>query len=66
MGILIDKDKCCYCGACVAVCPVACIELKETRIMSHNDQCINCSMCVKMCPVGAISMDKALIESTSR
>jgi len=60
LGIKIDRQKCCYCGACVSVCPVNCLELKETRIRIDNDACINCMACVRMCPVAAIEMRKEL------
>ena len=60
MGIKIDRNKCCYCGACVSVCPANCLELKETRIKADNNKCINCLACVKMCPVSAITIFKDL------
>lgn len=58
MGVKIDKSKCCYCGACVSVCPANCLELKETRVIADNAKCINCLSCVKMCPVSAIENSK--------
>ena len=58
MGILINKDRCLYCAACVSVCPVDAIELRETRIMAFNDVCINCTACVRVCPVACITIDK--------
>ena len=64
--MLINKDSCCYCGACVSVCPVTCLELVETRLISDNVKCINCTACVKMCPVGAISLERELKEPTPR
>ncbi|MDO8647377.1 MAG: 4Fe-4S binding protein [Candidatus Diapherotrites archaeon] len=60
MGVKIDRTKCCYCGACVSICPVNCMELKETRLTVDNNTCINCQACVRMCPVGAIALQKEL------
>ena len=53
--ISIDKSKCIYCGACVAVCPVLALKLREISVDWDAEKCINCGNCVKACPVGAIS-----------
>lgn len=66
MGVRIDVEKCLYCGACTAVCPVYCLELKETRLIADNSKCINCTACVRMCPVGAIYLEKELKDKTPR
>ncbi len=46
----VIDDKCDFCGACVAVCPVDSIELFAARIeiLSH---CTDCMLCVWVCPV---------------
>jgi len=54
MGVSVNREKCCYCGACVAVCPKNCIELDEVRIEIDNSKCIDCLACIRMCPVGAL------------
>lgn len=55
-----NSNKCLYCGACVGVCPVAAIVLKDTRIFIDEKKCINCGACVNICPVGAMSIEKKL------
>jgi len=55
MGVEVDKEKCCYCGACVGACPVMALELDETKILADNSKCIDCGACVWMCPVGCIT-----------
>lgn len=55
--INIDRYKCCYCGACVGVCPNNAIELVETWL-NINDDCTNCDICTKICSVGALEMTK--------
>jgi len=53
-----DAEKCCYCGACVGVCPVLALRLDETKITYFKDKCTNCQSCVRMCPVGAMEFVK--------
>ena len=47
----IRKNMCDYCGACVTVCPVDCIEVRESSIEIDNDDCIDCDLCVHICPI---------------
>ena len=47
----IRKNMCDYCGACVTVCPVDCIEVRENSIEIDNDDCIDCDLCVYICPI---------------
>ncbi len=53
--IKVDKDECDFCGACVAVCPVDCIELLEKDIEIDLKICIECKLCIYVCPVEAMS-----------
>jgi len=48
-----NEKLCCYCSACVGVCPSMAIELKETKILMDTKKCIKCYSCVRICPVGA-------------
>ncbi len=58
MAAVNDPQKCCYCGGCPIVCPVAAIELLETRIAIDREKCTNCMACVKLCPVGAMRIER--------
>ena len=49
--INIRENMCDYCGACVAVCPVDCIEVRESSIMIDHPVCIDCDLCVIICPI---------------
>ena len=53
--IKVDKDECDFCGACVAVCPVDCIELSDKDIEINHDECIECKLCIYVCPIEVIS-----------
>ena len=49
--ISISENKCDYCGACVSVCPVDCIDVREASINIDNAICIDCDLCVQICPI---------------
>ena len=49
--INIRENRCDYCGACVTVCPVDCIEVREDLIRIDNKTCIECDLCVYICPI---------------
>jgi|Deesub1362A_J573_1020465.scaffolds.fasta_scaffold03246_7 formate hydrogenlyase subunit 6/NADH:ubiquinone oxidoreductase subunit I len=59
-AVKVDAEKCTYCGACMAVCPVPnCIRV--SRATGENipeidvRKCIRCGMCVEVCAPGALS-----------
>ena len=70
---VVDKEKCVACGACVAACPKALIELVPyeakhlVQCNSHDKGkdvkakcdvgCIGCTLCTKQCEFDAIHMD---------
>ena len=49
--IEIKPNVCDFCGCCVNVCPVDCIELKEKDIEIIHDICIDCKLCLYICPI---------------
>ena len=49
--INIKENRCDYCGACVTVCPVDCIEVREYSINIEHTICIDCDLCVIICPI---------------
>ncbi len=52
--VLLKPDCCDFCGTCVAVCPVDCIELAEYWLSIDEDVCTRCMNCVYSCPVEAL------------
>ncbi|MBC8213688.1 MAG: 4Fe-4S binding protein [Candidatus Marinimicrobia bacterium] len=54
--INIKKNKCDFCGTCVSVCPVDCIELKEASISINNEICTDCKLCVEICPIEVLEV----------
>jgi NAD-dependent dihydropyrimidine dehydrogenase PreA subunit len=63
--IEIISDRCDFCGTCVAVCPVDCIELAEYRLTIDHNVCTLCKNCVVVCPVEALSYKDAPVLSVS-
>ncbi|MCS7121161.1 MAG: 4Fe-4S binding protein [Archaeoglobaceae archaeon] len=52
---VVDRRKCAYCGACVAVCNFYANELVETYLEIYEN-CNGCGICVKVCPVEALRL----------
>ncbi|MBN1133857.1 MAG: ferredoxin family protein [Methanosarcinaceae archaeon] len=58
----IDRNKCDGIGACVEICPMDVLELKEDEsgnikvIVALPDDCTECGACVEECPKGAITL----------
>ena len=57
--INIRENMCDYCGACVTVCPVDCIEVRESSIMIDHPVCIDCDLCVIICPIEVLETHAA-------
>jgi ferredoxin len=56
--VRIVPDRCDFCGACVAVCPVDCIELAEYRLTIDHKVCTLCMNCIQVCPVEALAFQE--------
>jgi len=59
--IVIDKDKCIKCGACVRDCLTYSLEQDDDKFARYADggeeRCLSCQHCFAICPVGAITFD---------
>ena len=53
--INIQDNMCDYCSACITICPVDCIEVREYSIQIDHILCIDCDLCVKICPIEALT-----------
>lgn len=53
----INRDKCCYCGGCVGVCPDDALVLMDTELKVDTEKCTLCRNCLLFCPVDAIEID---------
>jgi NAD-dependent dihydropyrimidine dehydrogenase PreA subunit len=55
-----DETRCTGCGACVAVCPWSCLELRGRTIwMPRPRACVSCAVCVILCPEQALQIGAA-------
>jgi hypothetical protein len=54
---IVHKDACTGCGACVAVCPVDAIRLKDSRAHLDRSLCIGCASCLAACEYQAVDVD---------
>ena len=51
-----NRENCCGCTACINICPVNAINMKEDKEgflypVVNNKKCINCGLCDKVCPI---------------
>jgi NAD-dependent dihydropyrimidine dehydrogenase PreA subunit len=70
--IIVDRERCTACGACVEVCPTGAIRLTEGETGRYAEideqRCQECEACVEACPEGAIgfraepALESALVE----
>jgi len=53
--MIINRDTCIACGACVETCPVNAIAFDEGKAVIDQDKCVKCGACKDACPVSAIT-----------
>ena len=58
--INIRDNMCDYCGVCITVCPVDCIEVREDLIQIDHAVCIDCNLCIYICPIEVL---ESMVES---
>jgi ferredoxin len=56
---VVDRNRCGYCGACVAVCQENAIFLFDAYLHIDAGACTACERCLKVCPVHALSVSVA-------
>ena len=49
--INVRDNMCDYCSACITICPVDCIEVREYSIQIDHILCIDCDLCIDICPI---------------
>jgi electron transfer flavoprotein alpha subunit len=56
-NLVIDKDTCIACGACVDACPFGALTL-DGDVLSVDEKCNLCGACIEVCPAEALSIPK--------
>ena len=56
MRPVIQEKSCIQCQACVKICPMKCISLRNPAIRFNYSNCISCFCCMEVCPKDAINM----------
>ena len=53
----LDERRCDGCGACAAVCPTRCLEMRGPLVwMSRPADCVSCAACVVVCEPEAVAL----------
>lgn len=55
MAVIIDKNGCVGCGACIETCPVEALSMVNDKAQCDGNTCVDCGACISACPVGAIT-----------
>ena len=62
-NVIVDKDKCTMCLACVGACPEGALldakDKPQLRFIERN--CVQCGLCEKTCPEDAIALAPRLL-----
>lgn len=56
--LMINKEKCIGCGACIAICPMNALSFSdEGKAQVDTEKCVKCGVCQDACPVDAIDVN---------
>ncbi|MBE6731164.1 MAG: glycyl-radical enzyme activating protein [Ruminococcaceae bacterium] len=54
--IMLEKDKCVNCGACVMACTAGVHKIEMGVHILDNKKCIGCKSCAEICPAAALEL----------
>lgn len=56
MKVIINKENCIGCGACIKYCPMEAIQILAKVAKINEQKCIKCKACVTACMLDAIEV----------
>jgi Pyruvate/2-oxoacid:ferredoxin oxidoreductase delta subunit len=57
MKAVINSKECTGCEACLNVCPLDAIQMKDGKASVIEENCGGCGVCADICPASAIRME---------
>ena len=74
-AIIVDKNKCIFCGRCERSCPYDALEVRAQSFdeknrplgleIEFNDNCVSCGKCVDNCSTGALNKKNRIVPIQS-
>jgi Pyruvate/2-oxoacid:ferredoxin oxidoreductase delta subunit len=62
--VVINKDACTSCGACVEICPADAVVLNSSDITEiSSENCLGCGLCTRACPSDAVTLKQIKPEN---
>ena len=55
-NLVWDSEKCTLCYQCEEVCPLDCIDFKDSTFSYDNERCWRCGRCTRVCPEGGLTL----------
>jgi pyruvate formate lyase activating enzyme len=62
--LICIRQRCTYCGDCVAVCPNAVHDVQDKTHEIRRDRCVACRRCVEACPTQALNIKGYLVPAS--
>jgi len=56
MKVIVNKDKCIGCEACIKKCPMEAIQMLAKVAKISERKCTSCKICIQYCMVDAIEI----------
>ena len=62
--LIYVRQRCTYCGECVAVCPNGVHEVEDQTHTISRDRCVACGRCAEACPTQALGIKGYLMPAS--